>query len=80
MPRDVTRLAVRTLLDGLAERVPGRAVEPAFNMQSLGRYLFREQAVNLELAGPILNPRQVGAILIARPRGGHRARPRPRLP
>ena len=27
MPRDVTRLAVRTLLDGLAERVPGRAVE-----------------------------------------------------
>jgi uncharacterized protein (TIGR03083 family) len=27
MPRDVTRLAVRTLLDGLAERAPGRAVE-----------------------------------------------------
>jgi uncharacterized protein (TIGR03083 family) len=27
MPRDVIRLAVQTLLDGLAERAPGRAVE-----------------------------------------------------
>ncbi len=27
MPRDVYRLAVQTLLDGLAERAPGRAVE-----------------------------------------------------
>jgi hypothetical protein len=27
MPRDVSRIAVRTLLDGLAVKVPGRAVE-----------------------------------------------------
>ena len=42
--------------------------EPAFSVQALGRYLFREQALNLELAGLILTLGMVGAILIARRR------------
>ena len=47
---------------------PGRDPEPAYSVQALGRYLFREQAVNLELAGLILTLGMVGAILIARRR------------
>lgn len=57
------------------ERVPlelrsqlDRDPEPAFSVQALGRYLFREQAVNLELSGLILTIGMVGAILIARRR------------
>jgi NADH-quinone oxidoreductase subunit J len=42
--------------------------EPSFSVQALGRYLFREQALNLELAGLLLTVGMVGAILIARRR------------
>jgi NADH-quinone oxidoreductase subunit J len=46
--------------------VPDRMPEPSFSIQALGRYLFREQAVNLELAGLTLTLGMIGAILIAR--------------
>ena len=62
--------ALAAIPEGLtpsSDRLP----EPAFNMQSLGRYLFREQAVNLELAGLILTLGMIGAILIARRRVVH---------
>jgi NADH-quinone oxidoreductase subunit J len=52
-----------------ANRLP----EPAFSMQALGRYLFRDQAIGLELAGLILTLGMVGAILIARRRVVHPA-------
>jgi hypothetical protein len=38
------------------------------SVESLGRYLFKSQLVNLELAGLILTIAMVGAILIARRR------------
>jgi NADH-quinone oxidoreductase subunit J len=47
---------------------PDRDPEPAYSVQALGRYLFREQAVNLELSGLILTLGMIGAILIARRR------------
>jgi NADH-quinone oxidoreductase subunit J len=47
---------------------PTRDPEPAFSIQALGRYLFRDQAINLELSGLILTLGMVGAILIARRR------------
>jgi NADH-quinone oxidoreductase subunit J len=47
---------------------PAKQLEPAFSVQALGRYLFREQGVNLELAGLILTLGMIGAILIARRR------------
>jgi len=51
---------------------PAKSVEPARTTpgspQSLGTYLFKTQAVNLELAGLILTVAMVGAILIARRR------------
>lgn len=57
------------------ERIPeelvvadGHTPEPSFSVQALGRYLFREQALNLELAGLILTLGMIGAILIARRR------------
>jgi NADH-quinone oxidoreductase subunit J len=62
--------ALAAIPEGLT-RSPDRLPEPAFNMQSLGRYLFREQAVNLELAGLILTLGMIGAILIARRRVVH---------
>ena len=40
----------------------------AYNVQALGRYLFRAQGINLELAGLLLTLGMVGAILIARRR------------
>ena len=40
----------------------------AGNTQELGIYLFRDQLVNLELAGMLLTVSMVGAILIARRR------------
>jgi NADH-quinone oxidoreductase subunit J len=43
-------------------------IELAGSTQSLGRYLFANQAVNLELAGLILTVSMVGAIVIARRR------------
>ncbi len=42
--------------------------ELSFSIQALGRYLFQEQPVNLELAGLILTLGMIGAILIARRR------------
>lgn len=57
------------------ERVPaglvlqdGRDPQPAFSIQALGRYLFRAQGINLELAGLLLTLGMIGAILIARRR------------
>jgi NADH-quinone oxidoreductase subunit J len=50
------------------ELVLERDPEPSFSIQALGRYLFKEQAVNLELAGLILTLGMIGAILIARRR------------
>jgi NADH-quinone oxidoreductase subunit J len=52
---------------------PNRLPEPAFSMPALGRYLFRDQAIGLELAGLILTLGMVGAILIARRRVVHPA-------
>ena len=43
-------------------------VEPAYSVQALGRYLFRDQGVDLELSGLILTLGMIGAILIARRR------------
>jgi NADH-quinone oxidoreductase subunit J len=40
----------------------------AYSVQALGRYLFRAQGINLELAGLLLTLGMVGAILIARRR------------
>jgi NADH-quinone oxidoreductase subunit J len=45
-----------------------RGPEPAYSIQALGRYLFGEQSVNLELSGLILTLGMIGAILIARRR------------
>ena len=42
--------------------------QPAYTVQALGRYLFRAQGINLELAGLLLTVGMVGAILIARRR------------
>jgi hypothetical protein len=42
-------------------------------MQALGRYLFRDQAIGLELSGLLLTIGMVGAILIARRRVVHPA-------
>ena len=42
--------------------------QPAYTVQALGRYLFRAQGINLELAGLLLTTGMVGAILIARRR------------
>ena len=42
--------------------------QPAYSIQALGRYLFRAQGINLELAGLLLTVGMVGAILIARRR------------
>lgn len=47
---------------------PSHTPEPSFSVQALGRYLFRDQALNLELAGLILTLGMIGAILIARRR------------
>jgi NADH-quinone oxidoreductase subunit J len=44
------------------------SVEQAVTAQALGRYLFENQLVNLELAGLILTLSMVGAIVIARRR------------
>jgi NADH-quinone oxidoreductase subunit J len=52
---------------------PNRLPEPAFSMAALGRYLFRDQAIGLELSGLILTLGMVGAILIARRRVVHPA-------
>ena len=41
----------------------------SYSVQALGRYLFRHQGINLELAGLLLTLGMVGAILIARRRG-----------
>jgi NADH-quinone oxidoreductase subunit J len=58
-----------------AERVPAglrvsadRPPVEAYSVQALGRYLFRAQGINLELAGLLLTLGMVGAILIARRR------------
>jgi NADH-quinone oxidoreductase subunit J len=50
-----------------------RLPEQAFSMQALGRYLFRDQAIGLELSGLLLTIGMVGAILIARRRVVHPA-------
>jgi NADH-quinone oxidoreductase subunit J len=57
--------ARRRIPDGLALRGEPR---PAYTVQALGRYLFRAQGINLELAGLLLTIGMVGAILIARRR------------
>ena len=46
----------------------GREPVAAYSVQALGRYLFREQGINLELAGLLLTLGMIGAILIARRR------------
>jgi NADH-quinone oxidoreductase subunit J len=63
--------AARDLLGPELVIDPGKNPEQSASIQALGRYLFKDQAVNLELAGLILTLGMVGAILIARRRVVH---------
>jgi NADH-quinone oxidoreductase subunit J len=64
-------VAARRMIPEDLTPVPGREIDRAYSVQALGRYLFSEQAVNLELSGMILTLGMVGAILIARRRVVH---------
>lgn len=59
--------ALERIPEGLTVPAGAQPVE-AYSVQALGRYLFRVQGINLELAGLLLTLGMVGAILIARRR------------
>jgi hypothetical protein len=57
---------IQTTITATTPRMPEEQVHGS--TQSIGRYLFQDQTVNLELAGIILTVSMVGAIMIARKR------------
>jgi NADH-quinone oxidoreductase subunit J len=83
-PQNQQRLGELAAIDALAAREALESdgskivmLEPTASTQGLGFYLFRNQPVNLELAGLMLTLGMIGAIVIARRRVPTGDEPRP---